>query len=230
MADTDTTSTDTTTNANGDNAGAKTDATAKPAPVYTKDDLTAKIKRETAPLLAKVSEYEAKLAEIEAERQKAEEAKLSATQRAELERKREQEKTAAQIAALTNAATQERAKRHDAMRSHKAASIASAFATQLWTPDLLPHVESAVAARLVVVDDGKGGEQVLVRMGAEGDNEPVETALPKLREDPTLRGFLKINGGSGAQHGGGGGSGPSFDPMSGDPTEMIAAGLKARRK
>jgi hypothetical protein len=40
--------------------------------------------------------------------------------------------------------------------------------------------------------------------------------------------YFKINGGSGAQHGGGG-SGARFDPMSGDPTDMIAQGLRSRR-
>lgn len=225
MADTDTNTAEQKPADGGDNAAAK-----PVEKLYTKEEHTRTIKREVDKVAQERDALAAKLAEIEAERQKAEEAKLSQAQRAELERKREQEKTAAQIAALQNAAATERTKRHDVMRAGRAASIASTFATQLWTPDLLPHVESAIASRLVVVDDGKGGETVLVRMGAEGDNEPIETALPKLREDPSLRGFLKINGGSGAQHGGGGAGGVRFDPMFGDPTDMIAAGLRARRK
>ena len=197
MADTDPNTNEPQGNPSGEPAG-------KPAEkLYTKSEHTATIKRETDAIARERDALKAKLDEIEAERAKAEEAKLSATQRAELERKREQEKIAAEIAGLKSAAAAERAKRHEVLRSGRAASIASTFAANLWTPDLLPHVETAIASRLVIVDDGKGGEAVMVRMGAEGDNEPVETALPKLREEPLFRSFLKINGGSGSQHGGG---------------------------
>lgn len=216
------------TNAGGDNATtqtAKTDA-AKPAPVYTKDDLTRITSREVAKYAQERDALAAKLAEYEAEKEQERVAKLSATQRAEEERKRAEKATAEKIAALESKATQERAKRHDVLKQGRAASIASTFAAQLWTADLLPHVESAIASRLVVVDDGKGGESVLVRMGAEGDNEPIETALPKLREDPSLRGFIKINGGSGSQHGGGAGG---SQPKPASLVEAIEAEAAKRR-
>lgn len=227
MADTDTTTNDTAANAGGDNAAAQV---AKPAdaPVYTKAQLTEKIAREVARVAQERDAHAAKLAEYEAEKEQERVAKLSATQRAEEERKRAEKATAEKIAALESRATQERAKRHETMRSHRAASVASTLVPHLWTPALAPEVERVIAERLVVVDDGKGGETVLVRMGAEGDNEPIETALPKLREDPRIASYFKINGGSGAQHGGGG-SGARFDPMSGDPTDMIAQGLRSRR-
>lgn len=222
MADTDPNTTD-TTNAAGDNATAKVETKAD-APVYTKAQLTEKIAREVARAAQERDALAAKLAEYEAERQKAEEAKLSAAQRAELEQKREREKTAAEIAALKNAAAAERTKRHEVLRAGRAASLASTFAASLWTPDLLPHVENAIASRLVIADDGKGGEVVMVQMGAPGDNEPIETALPKLREEPLFKSFLRINGGSGAQHGAAGAKGPDrWASLS--PTDRIKAGL-----
>ena len=75
------------TSANSDSNGS-----AKPAapPVYTKEELTRIVAREVAKASSGRSELEQRLAAIEEERRVAEEAKLSATQRAELERKREQ--------------------------------------------------------------------------------------------------------------------------------------------
>jgi hypothetical protein len=217
---------DTDTNANETQTGAS-DNTAKPAEkTYTKTEHTLKIKEVETALTRERDALAAKLAEYEAEKEQERVAKLSATQRAEEERKRAEKATAEKIAALESKAMQERAKRHDVLRQGRAASIASTFATQLWTADLLPHVESAIASRLVVVDDGKGGESVLVRMGAEGDNEPIETALPKLREDPSLRGFIKINGGSGSQHGGGAGG---SQPKPASLVEAIEAEAAKRR-
>ena len=214
---------DTATNAGGDNAATQGAKTAD-APVYTKAQLTEKIAREVARVAQERDAQAAKLAEYEAERAKAEEAKLSATQRAELERKRAEEKTAAEIATLKSAAAAERTKRHEVLRQGRAASLAAQLAAQVWTPDLMPHVESAIAQRLVVVDDGKGGESVMLRMGAEGDNEPLETGFAKLREEPQFKGFIRINGGSGAQHGAAGAKG-SDRWTSLSPTDRIKAGL-----
>lgn len=178
----------------------------KPPAVYSKDDLTAKIKRETSPLLGKIAEYEAKLAEIEAEKTKAEEAKMSAEQRRAAEQRREREKLDAEIAALKSTAASERAKRHEVMRSGKASSLAASVAAQVANPDLVPYVEKAIAERLVVTEDSHGNEVLMMRMGAEGDNEPLDAAFPKYR-DAELRAFFKVAQGSGAQHGGAGGAG-----------------------
>lgn len=225
MADTDT-NTATDNGANSDNAATKTDATAKPTPVYTKDDLTRITQREVAKYAQERDALKAKLDEIEAEKEQERVAKLSAAQRAEEERKRAEKATAEKIAALEGAAAQERTKRHEAMCSHKAASLASQLAAQVWTPDLMPHVETAISRRLVVVDDGKGGEAVMLRMGAEGDNEPLDTGFAKLRETPEFRGFIKINGGSGAQHGGGAGG---SQPKPASLVEAIEAEAAKRR-
>lgn len=197
MADTDTNAAEQKP-ADGDNAAQK------PAEkTYTKTEHTAKIKEVELTLTRERDALKARLDEIEAERVKAEEAKLSATQRAELDRKREQEKTAAQIKALETAAATERAKRHEVLKRGKAASLAASMATQVWTPDMLPHVERAIAERLVVDVDASGNETLSLRMGAEGDNEPADAAWTKFR-DAELRAFLKVASGSGAQHGGGG--------------------------
>lgn len=182
----------------------------KDPPVYTKAQLTEIVSREAAKEAAKAAQaaqerdaLKAKLDEIEAERAKAEEAKMSAAQRAELERKREAEKIAAEIAALKGVAQSERERRLAVLRHGTAVQLAARFTTDLWSPDLMPHVETAIEQRLVVVDDGKGGERVEIRMGVDGDNEPVEAGFAKLREAPEFKGFIKQVGGSGAQHGAG---------------------------
>lgn len=174
-----------------------------PAPAgtsYSKDELTAKIKRETAPLLAERDELRAKLAAVEEEKKQAEEAKLSATQRAELERKREREKIDAELKSARDLASTERAKRHDAMRGHRAASLVSTIAAKLFNPTLAPHVEAIVRERLVIEDDGAGGERIAIRLGAPGDTEPVEAGWQKF-VDSDLAPFFAAQGGAGAKHG-----------------------------
>lgn len=212
-------------NANPDSNGSP----AKPAPaaVYTKDDLTRIVAREVAKATAGRSELEQRLAAIESEKAAAEEAKLSATQRAELERKREREGYEAKVNALTAQATTERAKRHEVLRAGKAASLASTMAAQLANAGLLPHVERSIAERLVVEVGDDGAERVVIQLGAPGDVEPLESGFAKFR-DAHLTAFLKVATGSGAQHGAGAPGGrASFAHLS--PTDKMLVGLNAKR-
>jgi len=218
MADetnTDQTGTSGDTTGNADSNGS-TQTAAKPAPVYTKDDLTRIVAREVAKATAGRAELEQRLAAIEEEKRIAEEAKLSATQRAELTTKRERETWEQKLAAAEKAAATERALRHDTLRSGKAAQLAAKIAAQLANPGLLPHVEAVIASRLVVESVEGGGEHVVIRMGAEGDNEPLESGFPKFR-DEHLAPFFKVATGSGAQHGSGATGG---GPM---PTNIVDA-------
>jgi hypothetical protein len=212
------------TSANPDSNGSP----AKPAAaVYTKDDLTRIVAREVAKASAGRSELEQRLTAIEEEKRATEEAKLSMAQRADLERKREREAAAAQIAALTARADGERAKRHDVLRAGRAASLASTIASQVANPGLLPHVERAITERLVVEVDEDGTERVVMRMGANGDNEPLESGFTKFR-DEHLTPFLKVATGSGAQHGSGASGGrASIAHLS--PTDKMLVGLSGKR-
>jgi len=213
------------TSANSDSNGS-----AKPAapPVYTKEELTRIVAREVAKASSGRSELEQRLAAIEEERRVAEEAKLSATQRAELERKRERDAIEAERTQLKAQVQTERSRRHEVLRSGKAASLASTIAAQVANPGLLPHVERSIAERLVIEDAGQGGERVVIRMGAEGDNEPLESGFAKFR-DEHLAPFFKVATGSGAQHGAGAAGGrATFAGLS--PTDKIAMGLDAKRR
>ncbi len=195
----------------------------KPVLTHTKEDLTRIVTREVAKEREQRVALERKLEAIEEEKRLTEEAKLSATQRADLERKREREATEAKIAALTQQATTERTKRHEVLRQGRAASLASTLAAQLANAGLLPHVERTIAERLVVEADEHGNERVVIQMGAPGDNEPLESGFPKFR-DANLTAFLKVAGGSGGQHGAGAGSG---GPM---PTTLVDAMLQSARR
>lgn len=198
------------------------------APVYTKADLTAKIAREVAKEREGRASLEQRLAALEEEKRTAEEAKLSASQRQELELKRERERVAAQIATLTAQAATERTKRHEVLRAGEAAALASTIAAQVANPGLLPHVRRSIAERLVVEVGADGTERVVIRMGAEGDNEPLESGFAKFR-DEHLTAFLKVATGSGAQHGAGGSSAGGRAAMLAMPPEQrIEAALRAR--
>lgn len=208
------------TNGNPDSNGS---APPKPVLTHTKEDLTRIVSREVAKEREQRVALEQRLAAIEEEKRVAEEAKLSATQRADLERKREREATEAKIATLTQQAANERARRHAVLREGRAASLASTLAAQIANPGLVPHVERAIAERLVVEADEHGNERVVIQMGAPGDNEPLESGFPKFR-DANLTAFLKVAGGSGGQHGAGAGSG---GPM---PTTLVDAMLQSARR
>lgn len=214
----------------GDTTGNPDSNSSAPAPAkaYTKDEHTAAIKREVGKVLAEKSALETRLAEFEAKAREAEEAKLSATQRADLERKREREAAEAKIATLTQQATTERSKRHEVLRQGRAASLASTLAAQLANAGLLPHVERSIAERLIVETDETGAERVVIQMGAPGDNEPLESGFPKFR-DAHLTAFLKVAGGSGGQHGAGAAGGrATFAHL--NPNDKIVAGLNALKR
>lgn len=211
--------------------GAQTEAKAEPMLPQSKvNDIVArevaKIERRFKEQLAAL-EPRAKLAEeLEQKAREAEEAKLSATQRAELERKREREAYEKRIADLDGLAKTERAKRHDALVRHAAASRVSTVAARLFNSAIAPDVESLVAGALRV-EEVDGREVVTIRLGAEGDTEPLETGWQKF-VDAKLNNYFKAEGGAGARHGSGtGGGSSSWAGLS--ASDKIAAGLQARR-
>ena len=198
-----------------------------PKATYTKDDLTRIVKREVGTVATERDELKARLTELETRAKEAEDAKLSATQRAENDRKRENDRRDAELKSALALASSERSKRHVAMCAGRAASLVSSVAAKLFNPRLAPHVEAIVRERLVVEDDGAGGERIAIRLGAPGDTEPVETGWPKL-VDANLVDFFAASGGAGAQHGGGAAPSPaSLANLS--PAERIELGLRQQR-
>lgn len=209
--------------------------TAKPEekllPQSQVNDIVAReIKRAEAKFSAQLAELETlrkSHADLAAEKQAAEEAKLSATQRAELERKREREGYERRIAELDGNAKSERQRRHALLIESAAAQRVAGVAPRLFNPQLAGVVTREVASRLRVEDDGQGNERVVAVMGAEGDREPLETAWSKI-EAEHLAPFFKAAGGAGAAHGGGAGNGTaSWKDL--PASAKIAAGLQARR-
>lgn len=195
----------------------------KPVPVYTKDDLTRITTREVGAVREKLTAAEAELAKYREQEEAERNAKLSKEQREKEAREKERVTYDAKIAELTQQATTERTKRHGVLLAGKAASLASTIAAQVANPGLLPHVERSIAERLIVEVDGDGNERVVMRMGAAGDNEPLESGFPKFR-DEHLTPFFKVATGSGAQHGAGAAGGRAkFAGLS--PTDKIASGL-----
>lgn len=194
------------------------------------DIVAREVKRAEAKFSAQLAELETlrkSHADLAAEKQAAEEAKLSATQRAELERKREREGYEKRIAELDVTAKGERQRRHALMIENAAAQRVSGAASKLFNPQLAGVVTREVASVLRVEDDGQGNERVVAVMGAEGDREPLETAWSKI-EAERLAPFFKAAGGAGAAHGGGAGAGTaSWKDL--PASAKIAAGLQARR-
>lgn len=166
---------------------------------------TAKIERRFKEQLAALEPQAKRAAELEEAARAAEEAKLSATQRAELERKREREGYEAKIKELDARAQTETQRRHGLMVQHAAASRLGALSARLFNPEIAEELEGIVssAMRVEVVD---GREVVTIRLGTEGDTEPLETGWQKF-VDGKLSKFFKAAGGAGAAHGGGGGRG-----------------------
>ena len=140
------------------------------------------------------------------EQQAAEEAKLSVTQRQELERKREREAYEKRIAELDMSARTEREKRHALLIRAEASARMAGVAGKLFNPALADVAMREVATRLRVEVDGEGREQVVAVMGTEQDRELLATAWEKIERDH-LSPFYKAAGGAGAAHGGGGGRG-----------------------
>ena len=211
---------------------AQSEAAKKTEKTFTQAELDAIVQKRLRDLKPAVEERDAlaaKLAEYEAKQREAEEAKLSATQRAELERKRERESWEKKLADLDTTAKREREKRHEILRSQRAASAVATFASKLLNDRLAPVVETQIASRLVVEVQGDGTERLMVRMSdAAADLEPVETALPKLIDAEIAPVFFRAQGGAGSQHGGNGGGGASsWRNLS--PADKIAAGLGAKR-
>ncbi len=166
---------------------------------------TAKIERRFKEQIAALEPQARRAAELEEAARAAEEAKLSATQRAELERKREREGYEAKIKDLDARAQTETQRRHGLMVQHAAASRLGTLAARLFNPEIAEELEgiASSAMRVEVVD---GREVVTIRLGTEGDTEPLETGWQKF-VDGKLSKFFKAAGGAGAAHGGGGGRG-----------------------
>lgn len=166
---------------------------------------TAKIERRFKEQLAALEPQARRAAELEEAARAAEEAKLSATQRAELERKRERDGYEAKIKDLDARAQAETQRRHGLMVQHAAASRLGTLAARLFNPEIAEELEgiASSAMRVEVVD---GREVVTIRLGTEGDTEPLETGWQKF-VDGKLSKFFKAAGGAGAAHGGGGGRG-----------------------
>lgn len=183
-----------------------------PEKTLTQSEVNAILARERSNLERKFNERIAALepqakraAELEEAARAAEEAKLSATQRAELERKREREGYEAKIKDLDARAQTETQRRHGLMVQHAAASRLGTLAARLFNPEIAEELEgiASSAMRVEVVD---GREVVTIRLGTEGDTEPLETGWQRF-VDGKLSKFFKAAGGAGAAHGGGGGRG-----------------------
>ncbi len=212
--------------------GAQGEAAKKAEKTFTQaelDSIVQKRLRDLKPAIEERDALAAKLAEYEAKQREAEEAKLSATQRAELERKREREAYEKKIADLDTSAKREREQRHALLRSQAAASSVASFAAKLLNDKLAPVAQREIASRLVVEPQADGTERLMVRMSdAAADLEPVETGLAKLIDAEIAPVYFRAQGGAGSQHGGGAGNGASaWRHLS--PADKIAAGLGAKR-
>ena len=177
----------------------------------------------------KLKAYEAtaqELAELRAEKQKADEAKLSAAERATREQQRRDEATAKERADLTARAERAERRRIDEKRSTIASRKASTLAARLSSPELAEDVAEKIAHRIVVRDDGKGGDLVLFRMSdAEDDVEPFEEGFKKWEAAGSLNRFMRQATGSGAQHGSGSGGGGA---MPSNLVDALAEGARRR--
>lgn len=197
--------------------------------LYSKDELTRIVQREVGKINAEVAPLREKLTVLEQEKQAAEEAKLSAAQRAELERKREKDAYEAKIAALDAQAKKERETRQQLMRSHAASSVVSRFAARLFNPEIAQDVERLVAERVVVETGSDGVERAALVMGAPGDTEPLSEAAVQKFADAHLTRFFKAQGGSGSQHGGTA-NGRTVARQIANPTDRMAEALAQRAR
>jgi hypothetical protein len=228
----DTTTTGAAETANAQSVQPSTAQAEKPAEkpaekLYSKDELTKIVQREVGKITAEVAPLREKLTVLEQEKQAAEEAKLSAAQRAELERKREKDAYEAKIADLDARAKKERETRQQLMRSHAASSVVSRFAARLFNPEIAQDVERLVAERVVVEVGSDGAERVALVMGAPGDTEPLSDAAVQKFADAHLTRFFKAQGGSGGQHGGST-NGRTVARQIVNPTDRMAEALAQR--
>ena len=207
-----------------------------PEKTLTQSEVNAILARERSNLERKFNERIAALepqakraAELEEAARAAEEAKLSATQRAELERKREREGYEKRIGELDALSKTEREKRHALLIQAEASARMSAVAPKLFNPSLVKAATREVTDRLRVEVDGEGNEHVVAVMGSEQDREPLATAWEKIERDH-LAPFFKAAGGAGAAHGGGGSAGGRASWAGLNATDKIAAGLAATHR
>jgi hypothetical protein len=203
-----------------------------PEKTLTQSEVNAILARERSSLERKFNERIAALepqakraVELEEAARAAEEAKISATQRAELERKREREGFEKRIADLDASARTEREKRHALLIRAEASTRMNAVASKLFNPALASAAMREVTDRLRVEVDAEGVERVVAVMGSEQDREPLTTAWEKIERD-RLAPFFKTDGGAGARHGSGVGGGNG--PVAGSSTDRIEAGFKRR--
>ncbi len=223
-----------TTNTDPTASGASTDpssnGTTPPAPkLYTKEEHTATIQRETAKERAaraaveqQLADREAKLAEYEAKAREAEEAKLNATQRAELERRREREKLEAERETWKATAEKERTLRHGALTTEASTRLIAATAAQFWSADLARDAARDVREHVVVQPDAQDND-VVAWQHAPGDVVPLEEGFKAFVAAGSLARFMRVEGGSGARHGSGaGGGGPK-------PTSLADALLQQQQ-
>jgi len=202
------TSTTGSTAAAGDAAAvaADTKVAEKMLPQSEVNAILAREKRKLEDRLTAAANIEKELETLREERRQAEEAKLSAAQRAELERKRRDEAYEKRIADLDTTAKREREQRHALLRSQAAASSVASFAAKLLNDKLAPVAQREIASRLVVEPQADGTEKLMVRMSdAAADLEPVETGLAKLIDAEIAPVYFRAQGGAGSQHGGGAG-------------------------
>ena len=212
--------------------GTQGEAAKKAEKTFTQAELDAIVQKRLRDLKPAVEERDAlaaKLADYEAKQREAEEAKLSAAQRAELERKRRVVAFEMRIADLDTSALREREQRHALLRSQAAASSVASFAAKLLNDKLAPVAQREIASRLIVEPQADGTEKLMVRMSdAAADLEPVETGLAKLIDAEIAPVYFRAQGGAGSQHGGGAGNGAAtWKSLS--PDDKIAAGFGARR-
>lgn len=199
---------------------------------FSQAEVNAMIAKDRRKLEERLSQTDGIAKELEAlreEKRVAEEAKLSKTQREELDRKREREAYEKKIADLAAAAATERDKRHATARGHKAASLVGTIAARLYSEKAAPHIEALIASRLVVEAQADGSERLMLRMSdASADLEPIDTAWPKFCDAEIAPAFFKAQGGAGSQHGTGAGAGrTAWAHLS--PADKIMAGLGAKR-
>lgn len=221
-----------TENATGaENTGNDTQTEAKAEKLFTQSEVNSLLARERRKLEERILNAENLAKELDAlreEKRQAEESKLSATQRAELERKREREAYEKRIEDLEGQVKAERDRRHDLLKRNRAAEAVASVAAKLLNDKLAPTVQREIASRLVVEQLSDGSERLSVRMSdAAADLEPADTALAKLIDTEIAPVFFRAQGGSGAQHGNGAGGAGGWKHLS--PDDRIAMGFAQRR-
>jgi len=171
----------------------------------------------------------AKLAEYEAKAREAEEAKLSATERAKRDAEREKAATEKRIADAEARAARAESARVDTHLGYQAQARVASIAAKLFNAELAPDVAETVKRALSIHrDDATGAETVMIQLGtATGDTEPLTDATWAKFCDARLARYFGTAGGSGAAHGRGAGAGANaYQNL--PPTDRIRKGLEGR--